>query len=105
MVYIAWTYQKSHSKPEQTLTKGWELIWGCQTMSKTVKTQFFSGSETCLRSVLQRLAYENDGSLQLLLRYVEYNMELGTYKKVMDSPMVKLPYFYSDLRPEGRNFP
>ena len=32
-------------------------------------------------------------------------MELGIYKKVMDSPLVNLPHFYSDSRPWGENFP
>ena len=40
MVYTAWTYQESHFKPKQTLTKGWELILECQTMSNIVKRNF-----------------------------------------------------------------
>ena len=71
MVYIAWTYQKSHSKPEQTLTEGWEPVLGVSDYVKNSKNSIFIGLETCLRSVLKRLACEIDGSLQLPLWYVE----------------------------------
>ena len=42
---------------------------------------------------MKRLPYENDGNLQPLLWYVEYNMELDPYKKVVDSPLVNLLIF------------
>ena len=63
------------------------------------KKQVFQDPKVDFRAGFDALACENGGSLHPSLWYVEYNMELGTYKQV------NLPHFIRIQDCRGEIFP